>query len=197
MLKPVMTMKIIKKANAKINLSLDLTGVLPNGYHSIHTVMQSVTLHDTVPDLAPVPKDSARIKYVTRWLPSVPDTVTQWKAIPDSVAVEVPITSKHYGSKDYDAWVSGFEPSLDSIKVYKETQYITTTITQSKPPNKLTLDVSAGADYFTERNELYPYIKGNLQYNINERWSVGAQGGMYKADETQPFAGGYVKIKVF
>lgn len=157
----------------------------------------TVTLHDTVPDIAPAPKDSARIEYVTRWLPSVPDTVTQWKAIHDSVAVEVPITSKHYGSDDYDAWVSGFEPSLDSIKIYKETQYITTTITQSKPPNKLTLDVSAGADYFTERKELYPYIKGNLQYNINERWSVGAQGGMYKADETQPFAGGYVKIKVF
>ena len=41
-------MKITKKANAKINLSLDLTGVLPNGYHAIHTVMQSVTLHDLV-----------------------------------------------------------------------------------------------------------------------------------------------------
>ena len=41
-------MEIKKKANAKINLSLDLTGVLPNGYHAIHTVMQSVTLHDTV-----------------------------------------------------------------------------------------------------------------------------------------------------
>ena len=41
-------MRITKHANAKINLSLDLTSVLPNGYHAIHTVMQSVTLHDTV-----------------------------------------------------------------------------------------------------------------------------------------------------
>ncbi len=41
-------MEITKKANAKINLSLDLTSVLPNGYHAISTVMQSVTLHDTV-----------------------------------------------------------------------------------------------------------------------------------------------------
>lgn len=41
-------MEIIKKANAKINLSLDLTGILPNGYHAIRTVMQSVTLCDTV-----------------------------------------------------------------------------------------------------------------------------------------------------
>ena len=41
-------MFLIKRANAKINLSLDLTGVLPNGYHAIHTVMQSVSLSDTV-----------------------------------------------------------------------------------------------------------------------------------------------------
>ena len=154
-----------------------------------------------MPDIAPVPKDSVRTKYVTRYLPAKHDTidnpieVMNW--LHDTVAVEVPITSKHYGSVDYDAWVSGFEPSLDSIKVYKETQYITTTITQSKPPNKLMLDVSAGADYFTEQKELYPYVKGNVQYNINERWSVGAQGGIYKADDTQPFAGGYIKIKVF
>lgn len=38
----------VKQANAKINLSLDLTGILPDGYHAIHTVMQSVDLADTV-----------------------------------------------------------------------------------------------------------------------------------------------------
>ena len=43
-----MEMKLAKRANAKINLSLDLTSVLPNGYHAIHTVMQSVSLSDTV-----------------------------------------------------------------------------------------------------------------------------------------------------
>ena len=41
-------MTVTKKANAKINLSLDLTSVLPNGYHAIRTVMQSVTLCDTL-----------------------------------------------------------------------------------------------------------------------------------------------------
>lgn len=38
----------VKQANAKINLSLDLTGVLPDGYHAICTVMQSVDLADIV-----------------------------------------------------------------------------------------------------------------------------------------------------
>lgn len=44
----VKKMKIIKLAAAKLNLLLDLTGVFPNGYHGIYTVMQSVDLADVV-----------------------------------------------------------------------------------------------------------------------------------------------------
>lgn len=36
------------KAFAKINLSLDVLGVLPNGYHEVKMVMQTVSLFDTV-----------------------------------------------------------------------------------------------------------------------------------------------------
>lgn len=35
-------------AHAKINLFLDITGVLPNGYHSLNNVMQQIELHDEV-----------------------------------------------------------------------------------------------------------------------------------------------------
>lgn len=35
-------------AYAKINLTLDILGKLPNGYHSLSMVMQSVSLHDDV-----------------------------------------------------------------------------------------------------------------------------------------------------
>ena len=41
-------MKITVNAAAKINLFLDITQLLPNGYHSLYTVMQSVGLYDTV-----------------------------------------------------------------------------------------------------------------------------------------------------
>ncbi len=41
-------MEIKLKAFAKINITLDLTGVLPNKYHGIFTCMQSVGLYDTV-----------------------------------------------------------------------------------------------------------------------------------------------------
>ncbi|MDR2355179.1 MAG: 4-(cytidine 5'-diphospho)-2-C-methyl-D-erythritol kinase [Clostridiales Family XIII bacterium] len=46
--KPRAGRAITLKAYAKINLSLDILGRLPNGYHSIRTVMQQVDLFDTV-----------------------------------------------------------------------------------------------------------------------------------------------------
>ncbi len=36
------------KAYAKINLTLDVTGVLKNGYHSISSVMQTISLYDEI-----------------------------------------------------------------------------------------------------------------------------------------------------
>ena len=40
--------EISLKAPAKINLFLDITGKLPNGYHEIASVMQTVDLFDYV-----------------------------------------------------------------------------------------------------------------------------------------------------
>ena len=167
----------------------------------------TVTLHDTVPEYLPAPKDSARIKYVTRWLPAKHDTVYSEnyaqsfaEIMHDTVAVQVPITSKHYGGKNYDAYVSGFEPSLDSIFVYNETQYITETITKSKPPNKWSLSVNAGVDYGTTSQFWQPYASGELTINNDKRLQLGIEGGVKKNEVTnnfEPFAGAKMKLKIF
>ena len=167
----------------------------------------TVTLHDTVPEYLPAPKDSARIKYVTRWLPAKHDTVYSEnyaqsfaEIMHDTVAVQVPITSKHYGGKNYDAYVSGFEPSLDSIFVYNETQYITETITKSKPPNKWSLSVNAGIDYGVKSQFWQPYASGELTINNDKRLQLGIEGGVKKNEVTnnfEPFAGAKLKLKIF
>lgn len=41
-------MKLTAKANAKINLTLDIVGVREDGYHLVDMIMQSVSLYDTV-----------------------------------------------------------------------------------------------------------------------------------------------------
>lgn len=67
---------ITLKAYAKINLLLDITGVLENGYHSIETVFQSVSLCDMISvslnntgcinvsaDRPEIPSDKSNIAY--------------------------------------------------------------------------------------------------------------------------------------
>lgn len=164
----------------------------------------TVLVRDTVFDYQPAPVDSARVRYVTRFLPVVKnDTINHFvevsKMIHDTVEVQVPITSKHYGSKDYDAWVSGYEPSLDSIKVYQRTEYITERITISKPPNRWELDLIGGLDYNTTRQDFTPYAGGEILYKPN-RLQVGARAGVSKTANTvkvEPFIGGVVKIRIF
>lgn len=166
----------------------------------------TVVVYDTIPHYYPVPKDSAVVKYVTRYLRRT-DTVEQFIAVnnmtehiadtSNMIAVEVPITSKHYNAPEYDAWVSGYEPSLDSIKVYQRTEYITERVTISKPPNKWELDAMAGIDYNVTSQHYSPYAGGELLYKPN-RLQVGIRGGIVKGgNKAEPFAGAVVKIRLF
>lgn len=46
---------------------------------------------------------------------------------PDSATVSIPMEQRHYTGDDYDAWVSGWNPSLDSLRIYRQTQHVATT----------------------------------------------------------------------
>ena len=158
----------------------------------------TLRITDTIPQYFPKPVEVERVKYVTRFMPVVrTDTVNNdvLSFIHDTVAVEVPITSKHYGSDQYDAWVSGFEPSLDSIKVYQRTEYITERVTISKPPNKWELDAVAGLDYNTALDRYTPYALGELLYKPN-RLQFGIHGGVAKADKVTPVIGIKAKLRI-
>lgn len=61
-------MQVTVKAYAKINLMLDILSTLPNGYHDLFMVMQSVGIYDTV---TVKKSDSEKIK-VTCDVPSIP-----------------------------------------------------------------------------------------------------------------------------
>lgn len=89
------------KANAKINLLLDITGIKRNGYHSLFTIMQSVSLGDTVTvektdgeeitvscDVAGVPTDSSNIVY------KCADKFFQYAGITENKGVHIHIEKK-------------------------------------------------------------------------------------------------------
>jgi hypothetical protein len=84
--------------------------------------------------------------------------------IRDSIDVPIPIMQKRYDDSLYTAWVSGFEPNLDSIRLY--TPEITTTITKTivKPSPLFSVGIQTGAGYgiISRQPDFYIGIGGQL-----------------------------------
>lgn len=84
-------------------------------------------------------------------------------------AVSLPIMQKVYSDSLYVAYVSGYEPSLDSIKIRSPT--ITNTIIKTKVVNKqrkLNVGITGGYGYGFLSNRFEPFIGVGATYNILE-----------------------------
>lgn len=129
---------------------------------------------DTVYYSHPVPRDSVVVRYVTVSLPlsssrmsdtSVVNVASSNDIEPiDSAVVAIPITQKRYDGDDYRAYVSGYEPNLDSIFVFRRSDVVT--ITERKEPRRLTIGVSAGYGYGLSSNKFEPYIGIGVSYRL-------------------------------
>lgn len=121
----------------------------------------TITLIDTIRE--PVYEESSVIRYVTRRL-IVTDTLRLHDSVNiefrDSVYADVPITQKTYVGNDYKAWVSGYEPSLDSISIAHKV--ITNTVTK-KDNKRWGLGIQMGCGY---NGKIAPYVGVGLQYNL-------------------------------
>ena len=80
----------------------------------------------------------------------------------DSVSVVLPVTSKHYADSAYDAWVSGYMPRLDSIRVYQRT--ITNTIHRKQP--RLSVGIVGGYGYGMSSRRFEPFIGIGVSYRL-------------------------------
>lgn len=126
---------------------------------------------DTIPVFidTPIPKDSIVLRYETIKVPildtirtTVADTLSM-----DSIAVEIPITQKIYQDSTYQAWVSGYKPSLDSIRIFQPITTITRTITNTEVRYKSKRwGVGVQAGIGLTPNKVEPYIGIGIHYNI-------------------------------
>lgn len=82
----------------------------------------------------------------------------------DSIDVPIPIVQKRYEDSLYTAWVSGFEPKLDSLRLHMPE--VTTTITKTiyEPTPLLTLGVQVGGGYglINRKPDFYVGIGGQI-----------------------------------
>ena len=131
------------------------------------------------------------------------DTVTEYKIIRDTAFVERPklckeiirdtvwldslldndynhliVSQKEYRDSDYVAWVSGIEPQLDSIMVFKNTEYVfkTSTIETVKTIEDKTGKWYTGAGLYRLGKTFVPKV--NIAYQ-KKSIMVGASVGIY------------------
>lgn len=81
-------------------------------------------------------------------------------SLADSIEVAIPITQKVYGDSTFTAYVSGFQPSLDSIFLYPRTQVVTV----REKPRRWSLGVGAG--YGMTPKGFQPYVGVTFSYSI-------------------------------
>ena len=91
----------------------------------------------------------------------------QSPGIPDSLDIPIPIEQKRYEDSLYTAWVSGFRPALDSIRLHQPEIVTTITETIVKPAPRLSIGPSVGAGVsITGTPRLGVYAGFTVQYRL-------------------------------
>lgn len=122
-----------------------------------------VTIVDSVKESFPVPVDSfVVVRYITKSLPITRDSATTKHLVSDSVKVQIPISQKVYEDTLYRAYVSGYEPNLDSITIKQRTTYITHTIRDKE--SRFRIGLQAG--YGLTPKGMQPYFGVGLSYKL-------------------------------
>lgn len=113
----------------------------------------------------PVTRDSVVTRYLTRRLAVMRvDTVRQSDTVRavDTVEVRLPIVQKVYRDTNYTAWVSGYEPRLDSISV-RHREVTLTKVTGGGSRWGVGVQVGLGIDKTFKPT---PYIGVGLMYRL-------------------------------
>ena len=121
------------------------------------TVWKDTTIYEPQPAET---VQTGRVVYIRVPVPGPSDTIT----LHDSIEVPVPIAQKRYDDSLYTAWVSGFEPNLDSIRLYQPEIVTTVTKIVVKPSPLITFGIQAGAGWgvFHRHPDLYIGVGGQV-----------------------------------
>ena len=129
----------------------------------------TVTVIDTVMFAQPIPVHDTITRQIVRVLPilSRSDTAAlppQPSGNSDSVAVVLQVSQKTYSDSLYTAWISGYEPNLDSIDLRLPTITETVTNTIVKPLPLITFGIQAGAGIgiISRQPDVYISVGGQL-----------------------------------
>lgn len=133
----------------------------------IMTETDTLFIRDTV-EIARPDAVSSRLTDTIR-IPAVVHTIRDTMRLTDTVYIEVQREQKLYSGPDYDAWISGYRPELDSLRIYRNTAQLinTTTAKTYQRPKRWGIGIQVGYGMtVTTEPKLHPYIGIGLSYNI-------------------------------
>lgn len=104
---------------------------------------------------------SVKERVVDSIMVAVTDTIVR----NDTTFVYLPRQQRQYQSPQFHAWVSGYDPKLDSIKLYQTTRTINKEIPviQKQKP-RFSLGITGG--YGAGKDGLTPFVGVGLTYNL-------------------------------
>ena len=104
--------------------------------------------------------NTGRVVYMRIPVPGPRDTIT----LHDSIDVPVPIYQKRYDDSLYTAWISGYEPNLDSIdlRLPTITETVTKTIVKPSPLIIVGIQAGAGIGIISRKPDIYIGVGGQL-----------------------------------
>ena len=133
----------------------------------------TLIIRDTLRISRPVPVREEVVRYITLTRPPTPARPDSSNSDSSNLAnigkdsadvliddtakmVMLPITQQVYRDTAYTAWVSGFQPQLDSIEVYPRTLIVRQTSLPAAKPRRWSMGVQAG--YGLTPKGLQPYV---------------------------------------
>lgn len=129
-----------------------------------NTEVVSDTIFRVVKVDRPIVRESTVVKYKVVRLPIAADTICVSDTIKDSVFVEVPIEQKVYSDSNYTAWVSGYRPSLDSIKITHTEVSFHNKLVNNNGSKRLFLGIQVG--YGITPRGMQPYLGLGVSYKF-------------------------------
>ena len=154
---------------------------LLNGATNSQSDTTAVTIYDTIEVKSPVAKAAYPVTFEVYPIAQVPvllylsDTITKPYFVNNDLII--PRTQKYYKDPRYEAWVSGYNPRLDSVNVFSPVTVKTVTNTVKKA-YKNEFYISADFRYFHFAPDPMLTIGASIEYIRNERYKIVVGAGL-------------------
>ena len=125
--------------------------------------VDTLFIYDTIIVEKPVIK---KVEIIDTLLLPVP--ITDTLMLHDTVFVHLPIEQRQYSDPRYTAWVSGYRPQLDSIRIYQQREFITKEIKTVTKSKRWGIGLQAGYGIALHKGQVFPapYVGVGLSYSI-------------------------------